>query len=526
MCLKLPTQRDSRLAMSRRLLQATSKVSGMTLLSRLLGFARDMVFARLFGSVAGFDAFLLAFKLPNFMRALFAEGAFSQAFVPVLVQSQSQDSPERVSAFLNRTLGALWCCVILLSLVAVAAAPALIALFAPGFRQDPERFHLATQLLRVTFPYLVCITTAAFFAAILNSLRRFMLPAFVPCMLNVALIWAAMAWTHFEPRVAALAWGVILGGVLQALVQVPTLWRLKVLPRPAWFWRDPGVRRVVKLMVPALFGVSVVQVGLLVSTVFASYLAVGSLSWLYYAERLIYLPVGVFGVAMATVVLPSLSRAHAQASEAAYRRCLDWGWRMVLTLAIPAAVGMACLATPLLVTLFHYGAFGIHDVQMTRLRLLAYCVGLPAFMLIKVLAAAFYAKQAIKTPVKVAVVAVCLNVLFNALLIGPMAHAGLALASSLSAWCNALALWCLAKKRAWLVLGGAVWRWVWQCAAAVLLMLVVLWWVVPEASRWQAWHGWQRTGALLALLCLGVGVYTMVLALCGWRLKDLNPEAP
>ena len=504
--------------MSRQLLKSAGKVSSMTMLSRLLGLARDVVFAHAFGAAAGFDAFLLAFRLPNFMRALFAEGAFSQAFVPVLVQYQQQQSAELGVQFLNRTLAALWSCVCLIVLLGVCFAPLLVMVFAPGFVSDPQRFDLASTLLRITFPYLFLISTASFFAAILNTHERFMLPAFVPCLLNMALIWAALVWRNWDPPVSALAWGVMLGGVLQALTLAIALLKRKLLPRPAMgFWQDQGVRQVATLMLPAIFGVSVTQISLLISTMFASFLPIGSLSWLYYSERLVYLPVGVFGVALATVITPSLARAHVNKTHDQYQDCLDWALRTVMLVALPAAVGVAMLAAPLLISLFHYGVFSMHDVWMARKSLLAYSMGIPAFMLIKVLASAFYAQQNIRSPVKVAAVAVLLNIVLNALLIGPFLHAGLALASTVSAWFNVLGLLFMAYRlgiyvmtRGWLVFTA-------RCVCALVAMAVVLIYVTPSALVWQAWDLQHRVCMLLAMVMAGALVYGSALWCVGLR---------
>ncbi|MDX5298372.1 MAG: murein biosynthesis integral membrane protein MurJ, partial [Gammaproteobacteria bacterium] len=359
----------------------------MTLLSRVLGLIRDMVIARYFGAGAGADAFFVAFKIPNFLRRLFAEGAFSQAFVPVLSEYRQRQSLSDVKRLVDAVAGVLGMVLLVITLLAMLGAPALTAVFAPGFYGDDGRFELASDMLRITFPYLFLISLTAFAGAILNSYDRFAVPAFTPVLLNLAMIGAAIFLApRMDTPVMALAWGVLLAGLLQLFFQLPFLLRLGLLPRPRLDYGHDGVKRILRLMTPALFGVSVSQINLLLDTVLASFLQTGSVSWLYYSDRLAELPLGVFGIAIATVILPSLSRKHADQAPERFAATMDWAVRMVLLIGLPAMLALGVLAEPLLATLFHYGAVTERDILMSTQSLRAYAAGLLAFMLVKVLA--------------------------------------------------------------------------------------------------------------------------------------------
>jgi len=507
--------------MSKKLLKSTGLVSVLTAVSRVLGFARDMVCAHFFGALGGFDAFVVAFKIPNFMRRLFAEGAFAQAFVPVLSEQRMRKSPEEVQTFINQISGTLAAALLFVTILAELIAPGLIALFAPGFISDPARFTLATDMLRITFPYLLLISMTAFSGAVLNSFGAFGAPAFTPVLLNIAMISAAIVsgW-WFSIPIHALAWGVFAGGVLQLLFLAMFLYRKGLLPRLQWGWHDSGVQRVLTLMVPALFGVSVVQVGLLLDTLFASFLPPGSISWLYYSQQLTFFPLGVFGVALATVVLPHLSRQYALKSKAQYQAALDWALKVVLVIAMPACLGLLIMAGPLLSTLFQSGQFKVHDVWMARQSLLAFSIGLPAFMLIKVLAAAFYARQDIRTPVRIAVIALSVNIGLNLLLIVPLKHAGLALATSLSSSVNAILLVRMLVKQEIYIFDHRWQRYLHRLLFANSVMVIVLLVGVPSLSVWSAWGRWMRAGQLMLWIAIAVGTYVAALWLTGLRLRD------
>ncbi|MBF0470691.1 MAG: murein biosynthesis integral membrane protein MurJ [Gammaproteobacteria bacterium] len=447
------------------LLRSGAIVGAMTLISRLLGFSRDLVFANIFGAGAATDAFFVAFKIPNFLRRLFAEGAFSQAFIPVLAEERQKLGDAGVRRLVAATVGTLGVILLIITLLAVVGAEGLIYLFAPGFHGEAEKFTLATEMLRITFPYLFFISLTALAAAILNSYGRFAIPALTPIWLNLVLIGAALGFTaHFQPPIMALAWGVLVAGVVQLLFQLPSLYGLGLLPRPRWGWRDSGVRKILRLMLPAIFGSSVAQINLLLDTVIASFLISGSVSWLYYSDRLVEFPLGLFGIALATVILPALSRHHAAADPETYSATLDWGLRWVMVTGVPAAIGLALLATPILTTLFQYGAFAADDVAMSSLSLMAYAFGLPAFMLVKVLAPGFYARQDTRTPVRFGVIAMVANMGLNLLFVLTIiaagwqgAHAGLALATVCSASLNAFLLYRHLRREGILILGEG-WR--------------------------------------------------------------------
>lgn len=511
------------------LLRSSAVVGAMTMLSRVLGLVRDIVIAGFIGASANADAFFVAFKIPNFLRRLFAEGAFSQAFVPVLADYKEQGSIEAVRALVNRIAGVLGGVLLLITGITVLAAPLVASVFAPGFIGDPYKFQLTTQMIRVTFPYLFLISMTGFCGAILNSYGRFSVPAFTPVFLNLALISAAtLAAPWFDEPVFALAWGVFLAGVIQLLFQLPFLYKLDLVPRPVWDTRDEGVRRIMKLMVPALFGVSVSQINLLLDTVLASFLPTGSVSWLYYSDRLAELPLGVFGIAIATVILPNLSAHKSASRDIEFRQTLDWAVRSVLLIAIPAAVALMLLAEPILITLFQYDAFTVRDVGMAAWSLRAYSLGLIAFMLIKVLAPGYYARQDIATPVAIGIKAMLANMILNFLFVLPlmyywdMGHVGLALATSVAAWLNAgLLLRGLLREgvyhfqQGWLV-------YIVRLLAATLAMAGVVLYRVPVSEDWFSW-AWNSRVIEMCVVCgAGVFAYLLVHMIGGTRLQQLR----
>ena len=505
------------------LLRSGALVSVMTLLSRVLGLVRDIVIAGLFGAGAGADAFFVAFKIPNFLRRLFAEGAFNQAFVPVLSEYRSQRDRREVRGLIDSVAGTLGLTLTGMTVLAIVAAPVLVWVFAPGFSQLPEKQALTAEMLRITFPYLLLISLTAFAGSILNSYDRFAIPAFTPVLLNLSLIATALWMTpYMDEPVMALAWGVLIAGCAQLLFQLPFLARIGLMPRPKVRWKDEGVRRIMKLMAPALFGVSVSQINLLLDTVLASFLISGSVSWLYYSDRLVELPLGVFGIAVATVILPSLSTKHAEKSSEAFAKTLDWAVRMILLIAVPAALALTVLAEPLLFTLFQYGAMTAHDVDMAALSLRAYAVGLLAFMLIKVLAPGFYARQDTRTPVKIGIVAMVANMLFNLLLVFWLDHAGLALATSLSAFLNAGLLWLTLRREGVFVWQPGWVRYLSQLIPAVAVMVALLIWMMPGVEQWAAFGWQQRVFWLGSLVIAGGGSYLIMLVLAGLRLRHIR----
>jgi putative peptidoglycan lipid II flippase len=511
------------------LLRSSALVGSMTMLSRVLGLVRDVVIAAFVGASANADAFFVAFKIPNFLRRLFAEGAFSQAFVPVLADYRQQGSAAAVKALVDRVAGVLGGTLLLLSGFAIVAAPVITAIFAPGFISQTAKFELTTGMFRITFPYLLLISMTGFCGAILNSYGRFAVPAFTPVLLNLSLIGAAtVAAPWFGEPVYALAWGVLLAGIVQLLFQFPSLYRLELVPRPVWDTRHRGVRRILALMVPALFGVSVSQINLLLDTVLASFLPTGSVSWLYYSDRLTELPLGVFGIAIATVILPNLSAHRAAARQGKFSQTLDWAMRCVLLIGVPAAVALILLAEPILISLFQYGALTSEDVAMTALSLRGYSLGLVAFMLVKVLAPGFYARQDTRTPVKIGIVAMAANMLLNLLLVLPLmhywsaGHLGLALATSIAACLNAgLLLRGLLREGVFRFQPG--WPgYLTRLLLATAGMAAFILLLNPDDAAWLSW-GWQRRAWEMAGLCLGgVAAYFAVHLLLGTRLDHLR----
>ncbi len=511
--------------MRNKLLKSTLVVSLMTSLSRLLGLVRDVIIGAMFGPGAGVDAFIVAFRIPNFLRRIFAEGGFSQAFVPVLSEYRERRSRDEVSALLEHTVAVLgsWLCVT--TVIGVLAAPLLIWLFAPGFSADLEKQALAARMLSITFPYILFISLTAMAGGILNTYRRFAVPAFTPVLLNLSLIGCALWLTPYFPaeqRVVALAWGVLIAGVAQLLFQFPFLLKLRLLPRPRFRRDREGVGRIIKLMIPTLFAVSVTQVNLMVDTIIASFLETGSISWLYFSDRLVEFPLGVFGIALATVVLPSLAAEHAGKDHAAFNKTLDWALRWVLLVALPASAGLMLLGAPLLTALFQYNEFSAYDVHMAHRSLLMYALGLPAFILVKVLSAGFFSKQDTKTPVTVAVLAMLANIVLNLALVIPLAHAGLALATSLSACLNAALLYYALRRKkgfqtspGWLLHLGRI-------GLALAVMALALVYFVPVSPTWLQWGLYERAVNVVSFTLAGALAYFATLWLCGLRLRNLR----
>lgn len=507
--------------MSKSLVKSTSVVISMTMVSRIFGFIRDMVTAAVFGAGASFDAFSVAFKIPNFMRRLFAEGSFSQAFVPVLSEYQKKKTHEDIERFINAISGTLGFVLLIVTMIGVIGAPWIVRLFAIGFESDGRRFDLAVTMLRITFPYLMLVSLTAFSGAILNTYSRFWVAAFTPVLLNICMITAAIVFApHFATPIIALAWGVFAAGVIQLMFQWPFLSNLNLLPRPRVNFQDPGVRRVLKLMVPALFGVSVGQINLLVDTIFASLLAVGSISWLYYSDRLMEFPLGVFGVAISTVILPHLSRHHAEQSHESYSMTLDWAMRAVMLVGIPAAVVLATLSGPMLSTLFQHGAFNGHSVIMASQSLTAFAIGITPFMLVKIFASGFYARQDMKTPVKIGVVAMIANIALNAALYIPFKHAGIALATSLASLINMSGLFYFLFRRGYYVPRAG---WGMFMFRLLFCNMALVCWLITMAGNVQLWidkPAMWRVTHLLFLLTSSVVLYFIALFVSGVRIHD------
>jgi putative peptidoglycan lipid II flippase len=514
-----------------RLLTATSVVGFMTLLSRITGLARDIALSSWFGSGLVMDAFTVAFKIPNLLRRFFAEGAFSQAFVPVISEYRTHRSQAETRELVDRVAGTLGLALFVVTLVGVVAAPLLILAFAPApsFRAD-GRFPLAVDMLRLTFPYVLFVSLTALAGSVLNAYRRFAVAAFTPVLLNVVMILFA-GWV--DPRLGrpglGLAAGVFAAGVVQLAFQVPFLRSLGMLPRPRFTFAHEGVRRIVKLMLPAVFGSSVAQISILLDTLIASFLAAGSISWLYFSDRLVEFPLGVFGIALATVILPRLSEHHARESKATFSATLDWALKLVAVIGVPAALALAVLAEPLMATLFHRGEFGARDVAMSAASLRAYAPGLLGFILVKVLAPGYFSRQDARTPVRAGVQALVLGMLLSVAFVIVLArtawapaHAGIALATACSALFNA-GLLLRGLLRAGVYRPGPGWRWL---AVRVLVpgaaMTAALLTALSIGGDWLTMSSVTRVASLGLLVVGGTAVYFGSAFLCGLRFRDLT----
>ena len=463
---------------------AGSVVASMTALSRVSGFVRDIVLSHFLGAAGAADAFFVAFRIPNFFRRLFAEGAFAQAFVPVLAEYRTGDR-RALDDFVRAVAGNLALVLALVTLVGVLGAFGLVVVFAPGFAGDDERLALATDMLRVTFPYLAFISLTAFAGALLNSFHRYAVPAFTPVLLNLVLIGAALfAAPLFSHPAMALAWGVLFAGAAQLLFQFPSLRRLELLLAPRVDWRDPGVRKVGSLLGPAVFAASVHQLNGLISGILASLLVTGSISWLYYADRLMEVPIGLVAVALGTVLLPNLSRLHAEGDPDGFASTLDWGLRMAVLFALPAAAALFFLAVPLVGTMFHHGEFDAGDARMTALALQAFALGLPALVVVKIAAPGFFARQDTRTPFRYAAVSVGVNIVAGLALFWWLKHVGLALALGIAATVNAVLLVRGLLRRSDYAPTRALWRTVAAATVASGVMVAALAWFVPADEAW------------------------------------------
>ncbi|NNE38482.1 MAG: murein biosynthesis integral membrane protein MurJ, partial [Gammaproteobacteria bacterium] len=444
--------------------------------------------------------------------------------VPVLSEYRETRKPEEVQALIDQTGATLGIILLIISALGVVLAPLLISIFAPGFIGETEKFELASKMLQVTFPYILFISLTAFAGAILNTYHHFGVPAFTPVLLNLSLIgcaiWLAPTFPE-EQQVVALAWGVLIAGMVQLSFQVPFLLRLKLLPVPRFNRDREGVNRILKLMLPTLFAVSITQINLLIDTLIASFLQTGSISWLYYSDRMVELPLGVFGVALATVILPNLSTEHARGDNATFSGIISWALGLVFIIAIPAAAGLALLSIPILATLFQYAEFTTNDVVMSSKSLMAYAVGLPGFILIKIFSSAFFSRQDTSTPVKIAVIAMVANIVLNLLLVGYFQHAGLALASSLSAYLNSGLLYLRLKQAGISVSIKPEIKMLRIACVAVILMSVFLILLTPARDVWFQWDVYQRVMQLVIWIVAGMAIYTAGIYIQGIRLRDL-----
>jgi len=509
------------------LLRSTFTVSGFTLISRISGFLRDIVFANIFGAGHITDAFFVAFKIPNFLRRLFAEGAFSQAFVPVLSEVKKENE-QLVNQLVRDVAGTLGVVLLLVTVTGIIAAPFVVMGFTlGGFTENAEKFDLTVEMLRITFPYIVFISLTALVSSVLNIYGRFAVPAFTPVLLNICLILTALYLApHMEHPIVALAWGVFIAGFVQLAFQLPFLAKLGLLHFPRWAWRKEKVQKIMKLMIPGIIGSSAVQINLLIDLMIASNLQDGSISWLYYSDRLVEFPLGVFGIALATVILPSLSKYHSDSDPRAFSHTLDWALRWVILISTPAMVALIILAGPLISTLFQHGSFTADSVTMATYSLIAYSTGLISFVMIKVLSPGYFARQDTRSPVRYSIIAMVVNIVLNLTFVycwsvfdwqGP--HAGLALATAIAAFINAqLLLRGLIKRDIYHRESGWMKLMV-QVLLASSLMGFILWWLVGDLSGWIAADVGIASKVLNLSICVvsGIVIYFLSLKILGLK---------
>lgn len=507
--------------MSENLFRSTSIVSAITLLSRIIGFLRDVMIARLFGAGLVIDVFLISFKIPNFLRRLFAEGALSQAFIPILAEYRLRGDMD-LKYLIANTSGTLACILFIITTIGILATPILVIIFAPGFINNEIQINLANDLLLLTFPYLFFISLTALAGAILNFSGRFIVPTFTPVLLNLSLI-GCTVWLSpkLDQPVIALSWGIFFGGIMQLLFQIPFLISIGQLQMPRWGWHNRGVQKIIKLMLPAIFSVSISQINLLLDTILASFLTIGSISWLYYSERLVELPLGVIGIALSTVILPCLSIKYAIAPENEFSHTIDWALRCILVIGTPAAIGLIFLAEPLLLTLFQYGEFSLDDAHKASLSLMAYGVGLLPFILVKVLATGYFARQDTKTPVKIGIITMIINMILNIILMLRFAHVGLAIATSLSGLLNSYLLF-VGLRILGVYRSNIKWHWfISKLFVANFILLTLLLFLTPSDTIWAGWNIYQRFSNLLGIISITALMYFTILALMGINIKNL-----
>ena len=520
------------MASHRALFKSTAVIGVMTFISRIFGYIRDAVIFIFLGATGSTDAFFVAFRIPNFLRRLFAEGAFSQAFIPVLSEYKEKRSEHELKTLINHASGTLGLILLFITILGVLFAPILIYVFAPGFIDEPHRFDLAAKMLRITFPYILFISLTALSASILNTFNRFAVPAFTPTLLNLSLI-AVTIWLapKLDEPVVALAWGVFIAGAAQLFFQIPFLFKLGLLPKFKLSGASDGVKKIIRLMLPAIFGSSVVQINLLINTLIASFLAVGSISWLYISDRFVELPLAIFGVATATIILPRLSKQFVTNSTNGFNQTLDWAIRLSILIALPSMLGLMLLAKPILTSLIQYREFTEFDTHMASMSLVTYAFGLPAFILIKVLAPGFYSRQDTKTPVKIGVIAMFCNIILNIGFVlawthwqfsGP--HAALALATSLAAYLNAFMLFKALKRKISISLQTNWFIYIMQVVLSSVFMFGVLFYFLPTSEQWLNWNVTERIATLIGFMLSGAILYIVSLFLLGIRKENFVLE--
>ncbi|MFC4701868.1 murein biosynthesis integral membrane protein MurJ [Glaciecola siphonariae] len=499
----------------------------MTMISRVLGLVRDVVIAYILGAGAAADVFIFANKIPNFLRRLFAEGAFAQAFIPVLTEVHEKGDEAQLKDFVAKVSGTLGVIVFVTAILGVLGSSGLAALFGMGWfidylNDEPggEKFELASLMLKITFPYIFFISLTGFAGAILNTLNKFAVAAFTPVLLNISIIACAYFLSDsFSVPSFALAWGVFIGGLVQLAFQLPFLFRVGLLIKPKWGWHDPNVAKVRKLMIPALFGVSVSQINLLLDTMIASFLMTNAISWLYYSDRLLEFPLGLFGIAIATVILPTLSRNHVQSDKDGFAANIDWAVKLIAFMGVPAAAALFVLAMPLMLVIFQRGEFTIQDSHMASLSLMAYSAGLFSFMLVKVFAPAFYSRQDTKTPVKYGIITMVANMVFNLILAVPFGYVGLAMATAISGTLNALLLYLRLSRQGVYRVSAQTWWFMVKISAATIAMVSAIYWYSLRVD----WHALAFSGRAFELACivaLGLVSYALAGVIFGLRPAD------
>lgn len=507
------------------LFKSLSVVSFFTLVSRLLGLVREMVLAAKFGASASTDALFVAFRIPNLLRRLFAEGAFAQAFVPILAEYRRSEGDERAKLLIAHVASLLSLLLLIISILGVLFAPYLVYVIATGFSESSGQAELTASLIRLTFPYLLFISLTSLFSSVLNTWGRFAVPAFTPALLNLSFILSALYLTpYFEPPIMALGLAILLGGIAQLAFQIPFLLRLKLWPKLKWRPNDPGVIRILRKMAPAVIGVSAAQISMVINTNIASRMQEGSVSWLTFADRLMELPVGLLGVAMGTVILPALSVSVADKKAEEYQATLEWGLIVMLVISIPSVAGLIALSEPILITLFMRDQFSFDDVSMTQVAFWGYGIGLVPIVMIKLFAPVFYANKDTQTPVRIAIKAVIvtqlLNVIFWMLMPNHIKHAGLALAISGGAWLNAIMLVIELRRKGLFVLAN---KWVLvgrDCLIAAAIMTLVISFTAIKID-WLAYDSWERAGLLSGVILVGFTVYVLGLRALGRKFKDI-----
>jgi putative peptidoglycan lipid II flippase len=508
---------------SGNLLKSLVGVSSMTLISRIVGFLRDMVMAHVFGAGVATDAFFVAFKLPNLLRRVFAEGAFSQAFVPVLVEYRRQKTVDETRDFVASVAGLLGLVLVIFTILGIIFAGVVIMITAPGFTNDPQKFALTVSLLRITFPYILFISMASMVGGVLNTWRMFSIPALTPTILNISFItFALFLRNYFHPQILAMAWAVFVGGVLQLCFQLPHLRRINMPMMPKLNLKNKAVWRVVKLMGPAIFAMSIAQVSMVINTIFASFLQSGSVSWMYFADRLMEFPTGLLGVALGTVLLPSLSRHASNKDTLQFSNTLDWGVRLCLIMALPATIGLALVSKQLTMTLFMHGKFNMYDVIMTQRALIAYSVGLLGLIMVKVFAPGFYANQNIKTPVKVALFVLLCTQIMNLAFIWPLKHAGLALSIGLGACINAGCLCYLLIRKGMYIPSSGWGMFISKLVIAIIVMSAVIILSLHYLPLDFSGRTYIRVLSLLFVVLLASVAYFVSLFLLGFRLHQFS----